>query len=100
MRTSNGSLRKLILAARKAHVPLAAPFDTPVPFGFSTRVAARWVAVRGPSNQANLWERLCWWGASVSVAVCLTAFVSQSFQPEGNPFDPLMEPLVDGPEMF
>ena len=99
MSTSNKSLQKLIRVARKAHAPPVAPSDTPAPFGFSTRVAARWATARGPSNRANLWERLCWWGASVSVAVCLTAFVSRSFQPDPNPFEPLFEAPVDGLEM-
>ena len=95
MSANDESLRKLIQAARQAPSPAPAPApappDSPGPFGFSTRVAARWAAGQGRSGRADVWERLCWWGASASVAVCLLAFVNQSLQPEANPFDELIE---------
>jgi hypothetical protein len=43
----------------------------------------------------DAWERLCLWGASASVAVCLFAFVNQSLPPEPNPFDVLIEEHAD-----
>ena len=99
MSANNESLRKLIRAARKAQAqPI--PSDSPVPFGFSTRVAARWAAARGRSGWADAWERLSWWGAGVSVAVCLMAFVNQSLQPEPNPFDVLIEAQADAADLM
>lgn len=97
---SNESLRKLIQAARKAPMPTEAPPVSTAPFGFSTRVAARWAALPKRSGLADIWERLCWWGASASVAVCLTAFVSQSLQPEPNPFDVLLEAQADAADLM
>jgi hypothetical protein len=47
------------------------------------------------SGLADAWERLCWWGAGASVAVCFMAFVSQSLTPEPNPFDALIETPAD-----
>lgn len=99
MSANNEPLRKLIQAARKAHAG-PAPAETPAPFGFSTRVAARWAAARGKSNWAEHWERLSWWGASASVAVCLFAFVNQSLQPEPNPFDALIESPADSLDLM
>ena len=90
MSANPDALQKLIRAARKA--PLASvPPEPSAPFGFSTRVAALWVAGRGRSGLSDAWERLCWWGAGVSVAVCVLAFVGQSLQPEPNPFDELID---------
>lgn len=100
MSANNESLRKLIRAARKAPPRAPAPPDSPAPFGFSTRVAARWAASRGHAGLADSWERLCWWGASASVAVCLLAFVNQSLQPESNPFDALIEAPADVLELM
>jgi len=95
MSTNNESLRKLIEAARKASAPAPEPEDPSVPFGFSTRVAARWASSRGRSSLADAWERLSWWGAGATVALCLLLFVGQLVQPEPNPFDALMEAPAD-----
>jgi hypothetical protein len=99
MSTNNESLRKLIETARRAP-PAPAPLDSTVPFGFSTRVAARWAAGQGNARRADVWERLCWWGAGASVVVCLSAFAGQSLQPEPDPFDTLMEAPADVLEML
>jgi anti-sigma-K factor RskA len=100
MSANNESLRKWIQAARKAPPPTPAPPDSPAPFGFSTRVAARWTAARGRSGRADAWERLSLWGASASVALCVMAFVGQSFQQEANPFDSLIDTPADPLEMM
>jgi len=100
MSAKNEPLRKLIRAARKVHAPTPAPSDLMAPFGFSARVAARWAAARAESNWAAHWERLCWWGASASVAVCLFTFVNQSLQPEPNPFDVLIEVQADAVDLM
>ena len=99
MSANHESLRKLIEAARKAQA-LPSPPESSAPFGFSTRVAARWAALPRRSGLADAWERLCWWGASASVAVCLLTFASQSLQPEPNPFDVLLEAQADAPDMM
>jgi hypothetical protein len=95
MSANNESLRKLIEAARRAPAVTPIPSDSPAPLGFSTRLAARWAAERAHSGWADAWERLSWWGAGASVAVCLFAFVNQSLQPEPNPFDVLIEAQAD-----
>jgi len=100
MSANQEPLRKLITAARKAQAPPLTQSDLPAPFGFSTRVAARWTVTRGRSNWAELWERLCWWGAGASVAVCLVAASYQSLAPEPNPFDVLLEAQAGGPDML
>lgn len=100
MSANHEPLRKLIEAARKAHAPAPAPSEVPAPFGFSTRVAARWASMSRRSGWADAWERLSWWGASTSVAVCLFAFVNQSLQPEPNPFDVLLEASADAPDLM
>ena len=85
------SLNKLIVAARKVQPPKSAPASIEIPFGFATRVAARWAdsprAVRG----GDLWERFCWWGAAASVVVCLGVFSIQKLQPEPNVFDLVLD---------
>ena len=91
MNANKQTLQKLILAARKAHTPQAPLATQEAPLGFSTRVAAHWAATRERSSWGDLWERLCWWGASASLAVCLLAFVNHSLQPDPNPFDVLLE---------
>src|SRR5262245_44393913 len=96
MSASKNSLRKLITSARKAHTP-APPPPSEIPFGFCSRVAARWADAPRRSF-ADFWERLCWWGAGVSVAVCLVAFAAHSLQPEPNPFDVLLESEAPDPK--
>ena len=85
------SLRKLIVAARKAHSPGCVPTPASAPFGFATRVAARWADARHRVSRGDLWERFCWWGASVSVAVCIAAFSYQELRPEPNAFDLILD---------
>jgi hypothetical protein len=84
-------LSHLIAAARKAYAPPSLRVLPQPPLGFSTRLAARWAQARGPMGWGDLWERLSWWGASASVAVCLVAFAHQAMAPEPNPFDLLLE---------
>jgi len=100
MSTSRIRLRKLIEAARRAQTAIATPLDFPAPFGFSTRVATRWAEAGARSGWADAWERLSWWAAGASVAVCLLAFVSQSLQPDPNPFDVLIEAPADVVELM
>ena len=91
MNLNRDSLDKLIVAARKALPPKSAPAPIEIPFGFATRVAARWAdsprAVRG----GDLWERFCWWGAAASLVVCLGVFSYQELRPEPNVFDLVLD---------
>jgi hypothetical protein len=98
MSANHEPLRKLIGAACKAQPLAPAPTDMTAPFGFSTRVAARWAAARGRSSPVDAWERLSWWGAGASVALCLLVFVGQSSQPDPNPFEVLIEAQGDAGE--
>ena len=95
MSTNQRPLRKLIAAARKAHTPSPMPSALEAPFGFATRVATRWGAARQPANRGDLWERFCWWGASVSVAVCLAAFTQHLLTPAPNAFDLMLDAPVE-----
>jgi len=86
----NAKLSRLIAAARKAYAPAPAlPSDASLaPFGFSTRVVARW---RGAQKRepGRTWEGLCWWGAAASVMICLLVFVQQH-QTEPTAFELLL----------
>ncbi len=92
-------LQKLIANARKAYAPQSAPVATAAPFGFATRIAARWSEVRKPPGHGDIWERFCWWGASVSVAVCVAAFAYQALSPEPNAFDLVLGIQASDPEL-
>ena len=100
MSKNRESIRKLVVAARKAHAPQPADKLAVAPFGFATRLAAFWAAKPRRLNWTDAWERLCWWGAGASVAVCLIAFVNQSMQPDSNPFDVLLEAQADTPDVL
>ena len=98
MSASNQAIHQLIAAARKAYKPLP-PTAQEAPFGFSTRVAARWAEARKHTGRGDVWERFCWWGAGASVAVCLAAFAHQALTPEPDPFDLLLEVQAVGAEV-
>lgn len=85
------ALGKLIIAARKAHQPQSTPTPQPAPVGFATRIAARWAEAGRRNGWADVWERLCWWGASASIAVCLLVFAQKTMTPEPSAFDLLLE---------
>lgn len=95
------SLRKLVALARKAHTASPATTVTEqAPFGFATRVAAHWAAeARGPTL-GQLWQRLCWSGATVSVLICLLSAAYRSTLPEPSAFDLLLEQPAAETEFF
>jgi hypothetical protein len=68
----------------------AAPQNAAAPFGFASRVAARWADRKSPTCGLDLYERLGWWGAALSSAICLVALMQRTTLPEPNPFDPLL----------
>jgi hypothetical protein len=80
---------KLIESARKAPRPQAGE-SIAAPFGFAARVAARWCENGRPFSVLDLYERLGWWGAGLSSAICLLTLVLRSDLNEPNPFDPFL----------
>ena len=90
----NRHLRKLIKFARDAYVPSCSIASEQAPFGFATRVAARWAAEGRQPTLLQMWQRLCWWGATVSVLICLLSAAYRSALPEPNAFDLLLEQPV------
>ena len=92
-------LQELIASARKAYAPSSAPPAEAAPLGFATRIAARWSAARRHPARGDIWERFCWWGASVSVAVCVAAFAQQALSPEPNAFDLILGIQASDPEL-
>ncbi|HZO86525.1 MAG TPA: hypothetical protein VFC26_14995 [Verrucomicrobiae bacterium] len=93
------SLQKLITAARKVRRLASAAPESEAPFGFATRVAARWAAQRRASA-ADVWQRLCWWGATASIAICLFSAVYRATLPEPNAFDLLLEqPVMEADDL-
>lgn len=93
-------LQKLIAAARKGYAAQSAPPTEAAPLGFSTRIAARWSAARRHPARGDILERFCWWGASVSVAVCVAAFAQQALSPEPNAFELVLEIQAPEPELL
>ena len=92
MTRSQQRLQRVLALARRA--PSAAPRSqaaAEVPFGFATRVTARWLAHRHQPSVADLWERLGQWGASVTLGICLVAAAYHQAQPEPGVFDALMD---------
>jgi hypothetical protein len=83
------SLNKIIASARKAH---QAPFPSVAepPFGFATRVASRWAGEKRAVRALDIYERLGWWGAGLSSAICLCALLARNDVPRDNPFDPFL----------
>ena len=97
----NAKLKKLIAIARKAHAPSRqlAEEDVQAPFGFATRVIAQW-SEESKQERGRVWERLCWWGAATSVAICLVVFVQQHARTEANAFDVLLNTPAEDAEML
>jgi hypothetical protein len=91
MKNERTALAKLVISARKARATAPPGPIENAPFGFATRVAARWAAARSVPNWADAWERVCWWGVGASLAVCFMALVGDSLQPDPNPFDGMLD---------
>jgi hypothetical protein len=108
----NRTLSNVLRRARQAHrnaglqtgtsIPkagLETGATTHAPFGFSTRVAARWAQSARKPGVADVWQRLCWWGATASLLVCLTSAIYRASLPEPNAFDVLLqEPAIEADE--
>lgn len=88
---SNKGLQRLIATARKAYERAESSGEETAPFGFAGRVAAQWSAIPRGMTGRDLLERLAWWGAGASAAVCLLAFAHQYSRPEPAVFDVFLE---------
>lgn len=100
MSMDNQQLQKLIASARKAYAPPTSPPDESPSLGFATRIAARWSATHRHPARGDVLERFCWWGASVSVGVCVVAFAQQALSPEPNVFELVLEIQATAPELL
>jgi hypothetical protein len=99
--SSRKRLNQLLSLAKKAHRPMAEEIKLQAPLGFSTRVAARWASGERSLTPGDLWERLCWCGASVAAVVCLAAAVHHGLNPEPTAFEVLLDmPQQEEAELF
>jgi len=78
----NENLKDFLARARRGQP--ATPSEAP--FGFTTRVAARWTAAPSPSDPLRTWERLTRLGLAGACAVCLA--VSLIPRPEATSPEP------------
>jgi hypothetical protein len=67
MKNNDDKFERFLERARRGR-PAEAPEP---PFGFATRVAARWAAQGASSDPLLVWERLTRWGLAGALAVCL-----------------------------
>ena len=86
----NRSISNLLRLARRAYKSPPAPSPQASPYGFSTRVASRWAA-SGRANTVYVWQRVCWWGATASLLICLSSAVYRATLPEPTAFDLLLQ---------
>jgi hypothetical protein len=82
---------RLTAAARTARQAAAAARDDAAPYGFSTRVVARWRQVREEEQRLALWQRVSWRAAFASLALGAMVVVSQGGG-AGAADHPLLEP--------
>ena len=64
--------------------------STEAPYGFATRVAARWTRAPKPPSLADRWERLCWYGAGVSLAALVFSASLAPSASQPNAFEMLL----------
>lgn len=70
MKPSEALLKRLLKASREPR----APFDEKAPFGFATRVAARWKERSLANSSLPIWEQLCGRAAvGFALAACLVS---------------------------
>ena len=93
MNTEKQRLERLLALARKGQPAPMEPAANEPPFGFSTRVAARWAASPRHSAAADVWERLSWWGSGLAAAACLLVLTFHQPAPEPTGFDLLLGAL-------
>ncbi len=72
--------------ARTARTARPEP-DAAAPFGFATRLAAQWAAVRESERRLALWQRLSWRAALASLALGAAVVLTQRTPQRG----PLLE---------
>ena len=82
---------RLTAAARAAQPAVAAGGDDAAPYGFSTRVVARWRQLREEEQRLAVWQRVSWRAAFASLALGAMVVVSQSGGAGASDL-PLLEP--------
>jgi hypothetical protein len=101
MKNSPERLKQLMELARKGQEGAtreAAAAGPAAPFGFSTRVAARWAATRGPAaTLGDLIERASWWGSALAMVTCVLVLAVYPQAPELHGFDLLLEAAEEQP---
>jgi hypothetical protein len=100
MKPSGDRFEQVMALARKAEgarVGVKSEAVKPLPFGFSTRVAALWVS-RPVPDEWDLWDRVSRWGLGLALAVCVAAFLLRGADPEPppTPFDQWVMGSVEG----
>jgi hypothetical protein len=80
VKNDNSEFEKFLRTARRGK---PATEDAEAPFGFSTRVASRWLA-QGEDLLVP-WERLGHWGAITALGIALLVVVAARPQPTVNP---------------
>lgn len=90
---------QLFALARRAPAPKQTEVP-PVPLGFATRVAAQWAGSQPLRSPGDLWERFCWCGAGVAVAVCVTTMTLRPAAEETNALDLLLQAPARGTSLF
>ncbi len=99
MSNSKDKPKRLFALARQAK-QLGQPEAEKSPLGFATRVAARWKAAGPQRSPVDFLERCCWWGASVSVALCLLTFGLRPASAEPRGFDWLLQVPAQPQNLF
>ncbi len=90
MSNPNNKPDRLFALARRASAP-GHPTAEKAPLGFATCVAARQATAGSEGVPGDFLERCCWWGAGISVAVCLLPFGLRPTPAEPQGFDWLLQ---------
>ena len=91
--------RRLVVAAQAARQQASAGRDDAAPFGFSTRVVARWRQARDEERRLALWQRLSWRAAFASLTLCAAVVVAQRGGPGASAPPLLQPPSIDLPAL-
>ncbi len=92
MKQEPADLWKKLSSAARAGTPAA---DEAAPFGFSTRVVARWQELRREEASMKLWQRLAWRTFAGAFLLTGMVLVQDMVRPPDGPL--LNAPSVDLP---
>jgi hypothetical protein len=93
LKDDNSEFEKFLRTARRGKPATEA---AEAPFGFSTRVAARWLAQR--EDPLVPWEKLAHWGAITALIIALLVVVTARPQPTVNPLAALAIEAQSSPD--